>query len=100
MENEYIVINKTELLKEIESLKYSLSISEKSGDTTRAAIENFEIKRLEHVLSQSTPFIPEIKKAWEDGRDGKRIFANFPFVYKKYINKTSQDYISNLKLDI
>lgn len=59
-----------------------------------------EIKILKELLSQSTSLIPEIEKAWEDGRNGTALVGNFPFVETKYVNKTSEDYISNLKLDI
>ena len=50
-----------------------------------------EIKILNQILSQSTPLIPEIEKAFNAG--GRH--NQFPF---SCLNK--QDYITNLKLDI
>ena len=50
------------------------------------------MKILKQVLSQSTPLIPEIEKAWETCsklRSGQNVGVR---------NKT--EYISNLKLDI
>jgi hypothetical protein len=100
MNNEYRIFNATPIQKRIEELKESLATSEAHNDKIRAGIETFEIKQLEWCLSQSTPLIPEIEKAWEDGRNGTALVGNFPFVETKYVNKTSKDYISNLKLDI
>lgn len=59
-----------------------------------------EIMILKQILSQSTPLIPEIEKAWKDGRDVVEVIGSFPFTSTKYVNKNSQQYISNLKLDI
>ena len=96
MKNEYVVINKTELLKEIESLEDSLKVSESGGDMTRAAIESYQIDSLKWVLSQSTPFIPEIEKAFNA--------AKIPYKYNNNMElngfENSEHYISNLKLDI
>ena len=49
-----------------------------------------EIEILKQILSQSTPLIPEIEKAWVDG------FSRPDQDYEEQ----KQDYISNLKLDI
>jgi len=98
--NEYIIVNKTDIQKRIKELKESLLISEAHNDKIRAGIETFEIKQLEWCLSQSTPLIPEIEKAWKDGRDGTEVVGDFPFTSTKYVNKNSQQYLSNLKLDI
>lgn len=97
MNNEYVIINKTEVLKEIESLKESLAVSESNQDKIRAGIEYFEIKRLEWCLSRSTPLIPEIKKAFDATKITTGMNQRSQFAYKY---KTSQDYISDLKLDI
>jgi hypothetical protein len=92
MNNEYVIINKTEVLKEIESLKESLDVSEKMGDSIRAGIETFEIKRLEWCLSRSTPLIPEIEKAYDAGKLHNELSIIF--------DNPQGRYISNLKLDI
>lgn len=91
-EYEYVIINKKEMLKEIESLKESLAVSESNQDKIRAGIEYFEIKTLEWCLSRSTPLIPEIEKAVDYG-------IRKSFSPKKH-SEVKQEYISNLKLDI
>jgi hypothetical protein len=112
MEDKYIIINKTELLKQIEELEKELAYHQewykKARDNydrdrkfwdqaddgeMRAASDAVstttqEIKILKQILSQSVPLIPEIEKAFgagcrcKDWIDGR------------------QNYISNLKLDI
>lgn len=94
MNNEYVIINKTEVLKEIESLKESLDVSEKMGDSIRAGIETFEIKRLEWCLSRSTPLIPEIEKLIV-----MISISDIDFLPDR-VEKIKQECISNLKLDI
>lgn len=84
--SKYAIVNLEILEKEIENLKENLKISESLRDNIRAGIETYEIKKLEWVLSQSTPLIPEIEKA---------LYAKGAW-YEDEI----QDYISNLKLDI
>ena len=91
---EYIILNKTAIQKRIEELEKQFK--GKVGYNMALG----EIQSLKEILSQSTPLIPEIEKAWEDGRNGTALVGNFPFVETKYVNKTSKDYISNLKLDI
>jgi hypothetical protein len=90
MNNEYRIFNATPIQKRIEELKESLATSEAHNDKIRAGIETFEIKQLEWCLSQSTPLIPEIEKAFDLG------FSTPESCYKE----DKQDYISNLKLDI
>lgn len=93
--NEYIIVNKTTIQKRIEELKPTLMISDKNEK---------EISTLEQILSQSTPLIPEIEKAYENGFgyysellwDIEKGYGDKRTV--KGLNK--QDYISNLKLDI
>ena len=92
MNNEYIIINKTAIQKEKEELKKLINKHVGYGEQ-----EIYD--KIDELCSQSTPLIPEIEKAWEDGRNGTALVGNFPFVETKYVNKTSQDYISNLKLD-
>lgn len=84
---EYIIINKTVFQKEMEELKQL---------TTRhiGYAEQEVYDKIDNLISQSTPLIPEIKKAFETGRkltvDG---FEEEDF-------KDYEDYISNLKLDV
>lgn len=96
-EEEYIIINKTAIQKKINVLKRSLLISETNNDTIRAGIETSEIKQLEWCLSQSTPLIPEIEKAFNASKITTGMNQRNQFAYKY---KNSHDYISNLKLDI
>ena len=84
--NRYIIINKTKWLEVLEDNKKPIPhwdgiyISEKQD--ARADL-------IEEILSQSTPLIPEIEKAFDAG------------VHEDYLNTIGkQDYISNLKLDI
>lgn len=99
MKDEYIIINRTTLEKRIEELE---KIDNKE------IWEHMEFDTLKHVLSQSTPLIPEIEKAFNesrrqnswaggnlygDGYDEEEDLTDFKY-------KTSQDYISNLKLGI
>lgn len=86
--DEYIIINKTAIQKRIEELL---------KNNYRAFSEHVELDILREILSQSTPLIPEIEKAFDEG------FNSEEEVYKgnptgKIIGK--QEYISNLKLDI
>ena len=84
MNNEYVIINKTKVLEEIEELKASLNYIPESYVAKHLA----QIYTYEQVVLRSTPLIPEIKKAY-----------NYGVLYSDS-NKTSNDYISNLKLDI
>ena len=89
MKDEYIIINKTDIQQRIEELE-NLIEKHKSN---RISIEyRAELKGLTQVLSKSTPLIPEIEKAFYGGQRSLK--------EKVLPKKTSQDYISNLKLDI
>jgi hypothetical protein len=107
MNNEYVIINKTELLKRIEELEESLVVSEANNDSIRAGIETFKIEQLEWCLSQSTPLIPEIEKAFDAGYirgydvgHGDARTLPLEISITKHIHNDKQNYISNLKLDI
>ena len=112
---EYIIINKTAIQKRIEELEKELTYHQ---EWYKKARENYdrdrkfwrqaddgemqvasgaasttaqEIKILKELLSQSTPLIPEIEKAYFEGECyGIGTDACI----------TKEDYISNLKLDI
>jgi hypothetical protein len=57
--DEYVIINKTAILKKIEELKAECKISEANGDKIRAGIEHFEAEAYEAILKQSKPLIFE-----------------------------------------
>ena len=85
MKDEFIIINKTQLLKRIEELSF---IGKSQGLTEYQFAEK---SVTENIISQSTPLIPEIEKAFDEG------WRHNPFLDN---SKEKQDYISNLKLDI
>lgn len=82
--DEYVIINKTTLEKRIEEL-------EKTGLVREHHAERYIVYK--EILSQSTPLIPEIEKAWKASLDFNKVAGLDNGVNKK-------DYISNLKLDI
>lgn len=87
--SKYIIIDADAILKRIEELE-----KEKASNLTQNLVgfanqNEGEISALKQILSQSTPLIPEIEKAFGLGA------AN------NAIGKPSlSDYITNLKLDI
>ena len=93
--SEYIIINKKTILKRIEELEKAIPL-----DRGEEAFKLGRLKELNKILSQSTPLIPEIEKAFDAGHNlsGRTNFRKGTKEYESYINK--QDYISNLKLDI
>lgn len=86
MIQDYIIMNKDYIQKRIEELE---KIDEKE------IWEHMEFDTLKHILSQSTPLIPELQKTW-----------NAAYIDAMSIDEETykplffQDYISNLKLDI
>lgn len=92
MNNEYIIINKTQLLKRIEELSF---IGKSQGLTEHQFAEKSII---ENIVSQSTPLIPEIEKAFDEGSSAHSNSQdwNHPTTF----DQDKQDYISNLKIDI
>lgn len=97
--DEYIIINKTALEKRIEELKKP--IAHYDG----IYVSNEQMAKqdiLEDILSQSIPLIPEIEKAFYEGK-GVGIISYQPKGHTldmELYNERKQDYISNLKLDI
>ena len=83
--NEYIIINKTAIQKRIEELRQVCN-KELGYASDKIYFE------LDNFLSQSTPLIPEIEKAFNAGFNFERGWKG------EYPNR--KDYISNLKLDI
>ena len=88
MKSEYIIINKTAILKRIEELETGLS--------TLSLTDGFKdigrIDQAKQILSQSTPLIPEIENAYEAGKLDEELSKTF--------DNPKGRYISNLKLDI
>lgn len=76
--SKYIIIDAEVIEKRIEELK------------PKNIIQAHEVSILKQILSQSTPLIPEIEKAFDEG-------LSTPDVWCK---EDKQNYISNLKLDI
>lgn len=97
--NKYIIVNKAAVQKRIEELEKE-EVSEWSPG--RRLWVDSAIKNLKEVLSQSTPLIPEIEKAFDEGK-GVGIISYQPQGHtldKELYNERKQNYISNLKLDI
>lgn len=97
MNNEYVVINKTELLKKMEELEKEYILISNKSDRSLSDIEDEreiigEQRGIATIISQSTPFIPEIEKAYDEGM----LFGTSTLLKRK----TKQEYIKNLKLDI
>lgn len=97
MNNEYIIINKTAIQKRIEELeKQYILLSNKSNRSLSDIEEEREIigeqKALAVALSQSTPLIPEISKAYDAGIKDKELSQMF--------DNPKGRYVYNLKLDI
>ena len=90
MNNEYVIINKETIQKRIEELKNYFK--EKQLSNIESVAYNHSILELKEILSQSTPLIPVVEKAFDAGQKHNKLF---PFSCE---NK--QDYITNLKLDI
>ena len=73
MKDEYIIISKKAVQKELSRLKQQRNVE---PDNYTQSYINGKIKQLEWVLSQSTPLIPEIEKAFTKGENivtGKQI---------------------------
>lgn len=98
---EYIVISKTAIQKRIEELEKEYILLSNKSDRSLSDIEKEreivgEQRGLATIISQSTPLIPEIEKAYTKAFSEGIVFG----VHTEYKYKTTKDYISNLKLDI
>ena len=91
-EEEYIIINKTQILKRIKELEkeYNQESEEHMKDWFLGQME-----ALKQMLSQSTPLIPELEKVYDVGRSSFQSELSYEECKEDYY-----DYISNLKLDI
>lgn len=88
----YVIIEATAIQKRIEELE----ILEKQESMHASLLVREEIETLKKVLSQSTPLVPEIKKAYTKAFSEGIVFG----MHTEYKYKTTEDYIANLKLDI
>ena len=96
MKDEYIIINKTAIQKRIEELeKQKIGLSPNLDISEYYDIED-KVNLIKEILSQSTPLIPEIEKAFDAGRK----LSHRSQLYVPDFYWTKEDYISNLKLDI
>lgn len=91
-EEEYIIINKTQILKRIKELEkeYNQESEEHMKDWFLGQME-----ALKQMLSQSTPLLPELEKVYDVGRSSFDSALSYEECKEDYY-----DYISNLKLDI
>ena len=100
MKNEYIIINKSVLEKRIEELKEISPLDRLCYD----GMIECEERVLKQILSQSTPLIPEIEKAFTKGErygwDSQKSIGNIDEMKEKIKLQSLDNYISNLKLDI
>lgn len=96
MNNEYIIVNKSviqkidDLVKEANAGKTISSINSQMAESL--------IRFKEQLLSQSTPLIPEIEKAYNTGTNYGIYLQGGS--YDPNDNIDIEDYISKLKLDI
>jgi hypothetical protein len=99
--NKYVIINAEAIQKRIEELEKERLLELK--DDFYDSLYLGEINAYKQILSQSTPLIAEIEKAFDAGQfeEYKEISFDGGENYETVrIVKEKQDYISNLKLDI
>lgn len=90
MNQEYVIINKTAIqqrIEELETIESKLMNEGMPYAATRAKIDE-----LYFLLHKSTPFIPEIEKAYNAGKLHNELSITF--------DNPQGRYISNLKLNI
>lgn len=84
---EYVIISKTALEKRIEELeneRYGFVFN--PNKTAEAISHNKKIELLKQVLSQSTPLIPELSKAYDAGKLDKELSLSFDNPKSRYLN--------------
>lgn len=94
MNNEYVIINKTEWLKVMEELETKRLKNPYSAYYTQPL--DVEINTLKQVLSKGVPLIPVVERAFDAG--GAYTLGSHKEFTQTHPNK--QDYITNLKFDI
>lgn len=114
--DEYVIINKSKLLKRIEEWELELQKCFKApvGEFNSDYVSTLQqaITTARELLYLSTPLIPEIEKAMDIAREIKDDSAHDTFTvedisgcievctYGWRYKTTNEEYISNLKLDI
>ena len=92
----YVIIDAEAIQKRIEELEKEYDQKSKVNDSQWCSIISGQIIALKKILSQSTPLIPEIEKAFDAGRK----LSDRSQLYVPDFYWTKEDYITNLKLDI
>ena len=87
---QYAIINVEAIQKRIEELENFYMTAKKLGMFTD--VIDKEIETLKQILSQSTPLLPEVSKAYDAGMLHKELSQMFDYPKGRYL--------SNLKLDI
>ena len=87
---QYAIINVETIQKRIEELENFYMTAKKVGMFTD--VIDKEIETLKQILSQSTPLLPEVSKAYDAGMLHKELSQMFDYPKGRYL--------SNLKLDI
>ena len=87
---QYAIINVEAIQKRIEELENFYKTAKKVGMLTD--VIDKEIETLKQILSQSTPLLPEVSKAYDAGMLHKELSQMFDYPKGRYLN--------NLKLDI
>ena len=92
---QYAIINIETIQKRIEELEKEVAFYHKVGashlNPNKVKVET-ELSLLKQILSQSTPLIPEIEKAYDAGIKDKELSQMF--------DNPKGRYVYNLKLDI
>jgi hypothetical protein len=98
MNNEYVVINETAILKRMEGLEKDIN---NALTNEQKMLWTHELNVLRILLSQSTPLIPgNIKPLQELIDEGYDPYDSAHHLQVQRMLKVIQEYISNLKLDI
>lgn len=89
MNNEYIIVSKTAIQKKIEELEV---FSKHNAEVAEYDSEGVTASELKEILSQSTPLIPEIEKAFESQTEVKK-YTTFRAMLSGHLkNKTNYKY--------
>lgn len=90
MKDEYIIVNRIDIQKRIEELKMECENPSTQWHDRKA--KSLEIISLQEILSQSTPLIPEIEKAYDAGTLDHQLSLSFDYPKGRYL--------SSLKLNL
>lgn len=97
MKDEYIIINRTTIKKELEEVENNY-FKVKGTDNADEHFLDGRRTSLKNILSQSTPLIPVIEDAFDEGgvAHTNSQDSRHPTTFKQ----DKQEYISNLKFNI